>query len=129
MKCPPESFQSPRPSPNKIRKVEFDMPSGVIPKSAVKHQKESRAEKSEKKVVDKAPDAAYIDLQKQLDSLSPSQLKIIGVMDEPSIHVDTVIDRSGLAPAKVLADLTLLQIKGYVRQETGKRFTLNIKMK
>lgn len=50
-------------------------------------------------------------------------------MDEASIHVDTIIERSGLAPAKVLAELTLLQIKGYVRQETGKRFTLNIKMK
>ena len=77
----------------------------------------------------KAPNAAYIDLQKQLESLSPSQLKIIGAMDEASIHVDTIIERSGLAPAKVLAELTLLQIKGYVRQETGKRFTLNIKMK
>ena len=35
----------------------------------------------------------------------------------------TIIERSGLAPAKVLAELTLLQIKGCVRQETGKRFT------
>ena len=68
-------------------------------------------------------------MQKQLDSLSPSQLKIVGAMDGPSVHVDTIIERSGLVPAKVLADLTLLQIKGYVRQETGKRFSLNIKMK
>ena len=105
------------------------MPSGVIPKAESAPRKEPRAEKSTKKVVDKAPDAAYIDLQKQLESLSPSQLKIIGAMDEASIHVDTIIERSGLAPAKVLAELTLLQIKGYVRQETGKRFTLNIKMK
>ena len=115
--------------PNKIRKVEFKMPTGVVPKSEAKPKKEPRAEKHEKKVVDKAPDAAYIDLQKQLDSLSPSQLKIVGAMDEPSVHVDTIIERSGLVPAKVLADLTLLQIKGYVRQETGKRFSLNIKMK
>ena len=115
--------------PGKVRKVEFEMPSGVIPKAESAPRKEPRAEKSTKKVVDKAPDAAYIDLQKQLESLSPSQLKIIGAMDEASIHVDTIIERSGLAPAKVLAELTLLQIKGYVRQETGKRFTLNIKMK
>ena len=115
--------------PNKVRKVEFEMPSGVVPKSEAKPKKEPRAEKREKKVVDKAPDAAYIDLQKQLDSLSPSQLKIVGAMDGPSVHVDTIIERSGLVPAKVLADLTLLQIKGYVRQETGKRFSLNIKMK
>lgn len=115
--------------PGKVRKVEFEMPSGVIPKAESAPRKEPRAEKRAKKVIDKAPNAAYIDLQKQLESLSPSQLKIIGAMDEASIHVDTIIERSGLAPAKVLAELTLLQIKGYVRQETGKRFTLNIKMK
>ena len=115
--------------PDKLRRVVFEHADGLFPVAEKAYPKPSVSEEPEKKVVDKAPDAAYIDLQKQLDSLSPSQLKIIGVMDEPSIHVDTVIDRSGLAPAKVLADLTLLQIKGYVRQETGKRFTLNIKMK
>ncbi len=115
--------------PAKIRKAEFEMPSGVLPKSASKPQKEPPAEKCAKKVVDKAPDAAYIDLQKQLESLSPGQLKIIAAMEEETVHVDTIIERSGLAPAKVLAELTLLQIKGCVRQETGKRFTLNIKMK
>ena len=115
--------------PNKIRKAEFEMSAGVLPKSAAKPEKEPRAEKCAKKVVDKAPDAAYIDLQKQLESLSPGQLKIIAAMEEETVHVDTIIERSGLAPAKVLAELTLLQIKGYVRQETGKRFTLNIKMK
>ena len=50
-------------------------------------------------------------------------------MDGGSVHVDSIIDKCSLAPAKVLAELTLLQIKGYVRQESGKRFTLNIKMK
>lgn len=68
--------------PGKVRKVEFEMPSGVIPKAESAPRKAPRAEKSTKKVVDKAPNAAYIDLQKQLESLSPSQLKIIGAMDE-----------------------------------------------
>lgn len=115
--------------PNKIRKVEFDMPSGVIPKAAAPEKKYKKTPKAPKKIVDKASDAAYIDLQKQLESLNPSQLKIIEAINEPSMHVDTIIERSGIAPAKVLAELTILQIKGYVRQEAGKRFTLNIKMK
>ena len=68
-------------------------------------------------------------VQKQLEGLSPSQLKIVSVMDKPSMHVDDIINSSGFSPAKVLADLTLLQIKGYVSQTSGKRFTLNIKMK
>ena len=66
-------------------------------------------------------------MKKQLEGLSPSQLKIIGVMDRASMHVDDIINLSGFKPSKVLADLTLLQIKGYVRQEGGKHFTLNIR--
>lgn len=110
--------------PNRLRHVEFDMPRGVLPTSQEKPKNPPKAEKTQKKVVDKADEAAYIDLKKQLDDLSPSQVKIVGAMDETSMHVDTIIERTALAPAKVLADLTLLQIKGYVRQETGKRFTL-----
>lgn len=115
--------------PGKIRRVEFDMPGGVLPRAAEKPKKASHDEKSTKKVVDKATEAAYIDLKKQLEGLSPEQIKIVGAMDEPGVHVDTIIERTQLAPARVLADLTILQIKGYVRQETGKRFTLNINMK
>lgn len=115
--------------PGKIHRVEFDMPAGVLPRAAEKPKKASHDEKSTKKVVDKATEAAYIDLKKQLEGLSPEQIKIVGAMDEPGVHVDTIIERTQLAPARVLADLTILQIKGYVRQETGKRFTLNINMK
>ncbi len=119
--------------PDKLREVRFRDTGRLIPMALTQRQNEdSKAvpdEKRTKKVVDKAPDAAYIDLKKQLEGLSPSQLKIVGAMDEGSLHVDTIIERSGFSPAKVLADLTLLQIKGYVRQETGKRFSLNIKMK
>ena len=45
------------------------------------------------------------------------------------MHIDDIIAQSGLSPARVLAELTLLQLKGYVTQEKGKRFTLNIKTK
>ena len=47
-------------------------------------------------------------------------------MDAPSMHVDDIIDLTGLPASAVLSDLTVLQIKGFVRQEQGKRFTLNI---
>lgn len=67
------------------------------------------------------------DLAKQLSDLTESQLKIVSVMNKPSMHVDDIIDLSALPAAKVLSELTLLQIKGYVSQEAGKRFTLNIK--
>jgi predicted Rossmann fold nucleotide-binding protein DprA/Smf involved in DNA uptake len=50
-------------------------------------------------------------------------------MTAPNMHVDDIIEKTGMAPAKVLAELTMLQLRGYVTQESGKRFTLNIRTK
>ncbi|MCF0137124.1 MAG: DNA-protecting protein DprA [Oscillospiraceae bacterium] len=88
-----------------------------------------KSEKIEKKVIDNTKNEVYIDLSKQLKELSETQLKIAEVMEKPSMHIDDIIEQSGLSPARVLAELTLLQLKGYVTQEKGKRFTLNIKTK
>ena len=65
-------------------------------------------------------------LEEQLKSLTENQLKIVSVMDKASMHVDDIIDLSQLPAATVLSELTMLQIKGYLTQEQGKRFTLNI---
>ena len=62
----------------------------------------------------------------QLAGLTENQLKLVGVMGKPSMHVDDIIDLSRLPAATVLSELTMLQIKGFVTQEHGKRFTLNI---
>jgi DNA processing protein len=62
----------------------------------------------------------------QLGTLTENQLKIVSVMDHPSMHVDDLIDLTQLPASVVLSELTILQIKGFVRQEQGKRFTLNI---
>ena len=65
-------------------------------------------------------------LSSQLSGLSENQLKIVAVMTKPSMHVDDIIDLSAMPASIVLSELTMLQIKGFVSQESGKRFTLNI---
>ncbi|MBE6997324.1 MAG: DNA-protecting protein DprA [Ruminococcaceae bacterium] len=65
-------------------------------------------------------------LAAQLETLTENQLKIVSVMDRNSMHVDDIIDLTKLSASTVLSELTMLQIKGYVSQEQGKRFTLNI---
>ena len=65
-------------------------------------------------------------LEQQLEALTAQQLRIIGAMNSPSMHVDDIIDLTQLPASAVLSELTILQIKGFVRQEQGKRFTLNI---
>ena len=82
-----------------------------------------------KKDIDKAEDEEYIDLKKQLGELSETQLAIVSAITENHTHVDDIIERTALPAAQVLGELTMLQIKGYVSQEPGKRFSLNISQK
>ena len=81
------------------------------------------------KVIDKEKDAAYIDLQQQLEGLSEQQLKIVAALSEPHKHVDDIIRDSGLPAPTVLSELTMMQIQGFVKQEPGKRFSLNVQRK
>ncbi len=83
----------------------------------------------EEKSVDKRESAGYIDLREQLSGLSEDQLKIITAIEEGGSHVDDIIEATGLGTARVLSQLTVLQIKGFVRGEAGRRVVLNIKSK
>lgn len=82
-----------------------------------------------KKGVDKPEGKGYIDLREQLSGLSAEQLQIIAAIDKGSSHIDDIIEETGLGTAKVLAQLTVLEIKGFVRRQAGRRITLNIAKK
>ena len=73
------------------------------------------------------PPETYIDLEAQLKSLTTEQLQIVAAIDAPGTQVDLIIEKTQLPASKVLAELTVLQIRGVVRQEPGKRFSLNIR--
>lgn len=85
-----------------------------------------REKKGDRKNIDKQKRRDYIDLKEQLSGLSEAQLKIVAAMDEHSKHVDDIIEAAGLPASVVLSELTVLQIKGFVKQENGKRFSLSI---
>lgn len=113
--------------PDKIKRSDEPIPGSSVKSEQSESVKTEKTHKATKKVIDKPDTAEYIDLKKQLESLSQSQLSIVSAMDREAMQVDEIIERTGLSPAKVLADLTLLQLKGCVSQQSGKRFTLNIK--
>ena len=71
-------------------------------------------------------DAAEQALRERLSVLTEDQLKIISAIDPGSTHIDDITERTGLSTSRVLAQLTVLEIKGFVRRETGRRFALNI---
>ena len=71
-------------------------------------------------------EAAKRALRDRLSQLTEDQLKIISSIDPGSTHIDDITDRTGLSTSRVLAQLTVLEIKGFVRREAGRRFALNI---
>ena len=85
-------------------------------------------QKTEKEV-DKEKSKDYIDFREQLAKLSEDQLKIITAIDKNAVHIDDIIELTGLPTGKVLSQLTVLEIKGYVKREAGRRVSLNIAKK
>lgn len=100
--------------------ADLRMPSGspILPDDREPAKQQRAAESEPKKTEASASD------QKRLAGLSEDQLAIVAAIDSTSVHIDDIIERTGLSTGKVLAQLTLLEIKGIVRREIGKRFSL-----
>lgn len=80
--------------------------------------------KAVKKVIDNKNSADY-DLKKREFSLSDDEQKICDAIGETCVHVDDIIEKSGMPAGKVMALLTMLEIKGAIVQEFGKTFRLS----
>ena len=111
---------------------------GALKRSEALHAPEAERErpvpaekKSEpKKDAPKAPKAAPpADLRQQLSELSEDQLRILTAMDAEGSHVDDIVERSQLPVARVLGQLTVLELKGYVGRLPGRRFERKITKK
>ena len=78
----------------------------------------------DKKVIDNGDPSPYSDVEDKLPPLLPDEQKIVSVLTKEPRPVDDVIAETGLPTAKMLATLTLLQVKGIVKQHPGKRISL-----
>jgi DNA processing protein len=103
---------------------ELEKPSAKPTKTAPKSEPEPP--NSEKRI-DNEPKRNYIDLQRIMESLTQDEKTLVELLQQGETHVDDIIDQSGLPPARVLSSLTLLEVKGHVTQQPGKRFRLNLK--
>lgn len=109
--------------PNKIRRVDESKPQPTLLERA------QAAPAPEKKAVDREQSQDYIDWKEQLSRLNEDQLKIISAIEKDATHIDDIVETTGLGTAKVLAQLTVLEIKGYIRREAGRRVALKITKK
>ena len=77
-----------------------------------------------KKDVDKAVSSPYSDVNDNLPKLLPDEQAIVTAIGKEERLVDDVIAETGLPVGKVLAMLTLLEVKGVVKRLPGKRVRL-----
>ncbi len=74
--------------------------------------------------IDKAGSTPYSDLDNILPQLSPEEQKILSALKDGEHLVDDVIAETGISTCKVLATLTMLEVKGIVKRLPGRRIRL-----
>lgn len=103
--------------PHKIRKA------GV--KEPTRFGGEPPAEKPEKPRRAEPKELPVLDLSRE-QGLTDDQIRILKALGERSVCADELVEETQLPVRRVLSALTVLEIDGYVAQEAGKRFTLQV---
>ena len=96
----------------------------VAEKVCVPKKKQSSGEEGCKKIIDKAAPSPYIDLNDKLPKLSHDEASIVAALRSGQRQVDDVIAETGMTTGKLLALLTMLELKGVIRRLPGKRISL-----
>ena len=87
-------------------------------------KKSDLKKKLEKKAIDKEQSGAYSDVNEAIPKLSAQEQTIVDCLKAGERLVDDVIAETGLNPGKLLAVLTMLELKGILKRLPGKRITL-----
>ena len=81
-------------------------------------------QKEDKKVIDNGEASPYSGLEDKMPPMLPDEQKILSALTWEPRPVDDVIAETGIPSARMLAMLTLLQVKGMVKQHPGKHISL-----
>lgn len=78
----------------------------------------------DKKVIDKEQSAPYSDVNEILSKLTSDEQAVVRALQTGGRLVDDVIAETGLTTGKLLAALTMLELKGILKRLPGMRITL-----
>lgn len=87
-------------------------------------KKKSLQKDFRKKVIDKAASSPYSDVNTAISGLTEEERKIVLSLKNGERLVDDVVAETGLTTGKVLAALTMLELKGVLKRLNGKRIAL-----
>ena len=112
--------------PDEVRQAcETDkIPAKVAQKVLEPEKKPSKQEKDKKKVIDNTAPSPYIDVNDTFPKLSAEESLIVAALKSGERLVDDIIAETGMTTGKLLALLTMLELKGVIRRLPGKRVSL-----
>jgi len=99
-------------------------PAKVAQKTRTVEKTRRSDRKNEKKTIDNGEKPPYSDIDKTLTSLTEDERTVVQLLKAGEKLVDDVIAGSSLPAGKLLATLTLLEVKGIVTRLPGKRVAL-----
>lgn len=111
------------PSDTEQSQTEEPLPK-VAQKPRVPGKKTKKSESAVQKSIDKQPAAPYSDLSEKLQSLTELQKTIVEPLKRGEQYVDDVIAETGVPAGKMLAELTILELKKIIVRRPGKRIAL-----
>ena len=84
-----------------------------------------------RKAKEKPPeeDTVYLRWADCKDKLTDDQREVLLALDGGAVQTDDLVERTQIPARRVLSALTVLQIQGYVAEESGKRFRAAVKLK
>ncbi|MGM9589131.1 MAG: DNA-processing protein DprA [Faecousia sp.] len=112
--------------PDEVERAgEADKPGVKVAQKVRKPETKPPAEKNcHKKIIDKATQPPYIDVNDKFPKLSADEQSIVASLRKGERLVDDVIAETGMSAGKLLAYLTMLELKGVIRRLPGKRISL-----
>ena len=88
----------------------------------------AKSRPGEKKEVDIPDREAYIDWKECRDKLTDDQQTVLLALAEGARKADDLVEQTQLPVRRVLSALTILQVQGYAREESGKRYRLTVRL-
>lgn len=117
--------------PDKIRREDSQLvseeenrPVRVAQKPRQPEKNRTNHENGHKKTIDKAASSPYIDVNDTVSKLSAEEASIVTALKNGERLVDEIIAETGMGTGKLLAALTMLELKGLIRRLPGKRVSL-----
>lgn len=99
-------------------------PPAAAEKPVPAREKKEVSSETKKNTIDKAATSPYSDVNTVLDTLTGEEQQIVALLREGELPIDELAAGSGMTTGKLLAQLTMLELKGVVKRLPGRRITL-----